>query len=189
MPGRKQAIQSNDEFWNLDLVDAGEMTEIPQRLGERLAMEGERTLDFFRSLTADEWNAGIYSSGPVWNVSQVLAHFVSAEKAFLLLIEDILNGGQGAPQDFNIDEFNERQVQEFGSFNPQDLLEQFRGLRRRSVELVSGITPQDLQRVGRHPFLGAAPLEDIIKLLYRHNQIHQRDIRKTLIQIGGESGP
>ena len=49
--------------------------------------------------------------------------------------------------------------------------------------VVAHMTPEDLPKVGRHPFLGAAPLEDIIKLLYRHNQIHQRDVRRLLSQI------
>jgi hypothetical protein len=31
---------------------------------------------------------------------------------------------------------------------------------------------------GRHPFLGRAPLSEIIKIIYRHNQIHLREIRQ-----------
>ena len=62
----------------------------------------------------------------------------------------------------------------------QALLAQYEELRRSNANLVSRMQPEDLARVGRHPFLGVASLEEIIKLLYRHNQIHQRDIRRAL---------
>jgi hypothetical protein len=37
----------------------------------------------------------------------------------------------------------------------------------------------DLAKLGRHPFLGITSLEDIIKMVYRHNQIHMREIRRS----------
>jgi hypothetical protein len=40
--------------------------------------------------------------------------------------------------------------------------------------------PADLERIGRHPFLGVAPLVEMIKLVYRHNGIHIRDARKLV---------
>jgi hypothetical protein len=47
---------------------------------------------------------------------------------------------------------------------------------------MNGLSADDLVKTGRHPWLGIAPLEDMIQLLYRHNQIHQRDIRKLLAE-------
>jgi hypothetical protein len=48
--------------------------------------------------------------------------------------------------------------------------------------MVAEMDNNDLEIQGRHPFLGVAPLSDIIKLIYRHNQIHIREIRKTLTE-------
>jgi len=60
------------------------------------------------------------------------------------------------------------------------LLEEYEGLRAATINLVREMSAHDLQKVGRHPFLGLATIEDIIKLIYRHNQIHVRDMRKVL---------
>jgi hypothetical protein len=156
------------------------MPETPERLVERLSSEGQKTLEFFCALSPEQWDLKVYSTGSQWNARQVLAHFVSAETAFIVLMENILEGGKGAPENFDIDRFNEHEVACLDLATPAELLEQFAIQRQASTRLVGCMTSEDLPKVGRHPFLGEAPLEDIVKLLYRHNQIHQRDVRRMI---------
>ena len=110
----------------------------------------------------------------------MLAHFVSTEAAFNRLIRNILEGGEGAPVDFDIDKFNRGEVKKRGHFQIEALMRQFEEYRQDNIRLVSGMREEDLTKKGRHPFLGLTPIEDIVKLLYRHNQIHIRDIRRVL---------
>jgi hypothetical protein len=149
-------------------------------LSERLFKEGQRTIEFFRALKSDQWDRIVYTSGPQWSARDVLAHFVSSEDGYRLLVEDILTGGRGASEDFDIDEYNDEKLAGLDGFSRVALMERFVELRQRTVDLVAGLEQDDLGRSGRHPFLGVAPLADIIKLIYRHNQIHQRDLRKVL---------
>lgn len=156
------------------------MTETPERLSARLRSEGEKTLEFFRALPSDCWETGVYSDGGQWTVRQLLAHFVSAEAGMNELIRVILAGGAGAPEDFDIDLYNQRRVDRLQALSPAELLDQFVERRQASAQMTDGLSAADLTRTGRHPWMGIAPVEDILKLLYRHNQIHQRDIRKAL---------
>jgi hypothetical protein len=110
----------------------------------------------------------------------VLAHFVAAEEGFHRLIIDILNGGSGSPEDFDLDQYNERKVNDLTGIPISNLMQKFSDLRQDTVNLVAEMDSNDLEKQGRHPFLGMAPLSDIVKLIYRHNQIHIREIRKTL---------
>jgi hypothetical protein len=162
------------------------MTDASSRLAERLADEGRKTMEFFEHLTADQWDAVIYPAdapeGSGWFVRHILAHFVSSEAANALVVEDISKGGVGAPENFDVDRFNAKQLTLQENKSPKELLDKFAALRERTVALVNRFSEADLARQGRHPFFGLAPVEDIIKLIYRHNQIHQRDIRKV---IGG----
>jgi hypothetical protein len=162
------------------------MAESPEWLAERLRTEGEKSLDFFRALTRQQWEAIIYTEGTDWSIRVLLSHFVSTELAFQTLIQDVLSGGAGAPEDFDIDQFNEKNALEMRSLDHDELLERFAQARQASIDLVEQMQPADFQRLGRHPFLGVIPLEDILKLLYRHNQIHQRDVRKMLFSSGAE---
>lgn len=163
------------------------MSEASERLVRRLQDEGEKTLAFFKAIDPQAWQLQVYSEGANWTVYQVLVHFVSAEQQVSLLVRHIADGGPGVPEDFDLDAYNERQVGKREAQGVAELLSEFAELRRQTVEMVSGFTDADLAREGRHPFLGIAPISDIIKLMYRHNQIHQRDLRRALSQPPGGS--
>ena len=156
------------------------MPESPAHLAERFRSEGEKTLAFFRGLTPEQWEHPVYTDGPAWTVRQVFAHFVSAEESFSNLTDDILQGGLGTPEGFDIDRFNEHEVADLGDVSIPDLTKRFSTARHRIADRVAQLSETDLTRQGRHPFLGVAPLEDILKLIYRHNQIHLRDLRRVL---------
>ena len=156
----------------------------PLQLAERLRSEGEKTCQFFDGLSGDHWEQVVYTEGSGWRVWQILAHFVASEASLRKLVENILAGGPGSSEDFDLNRYNESKVRKLGAIPVEELLRQFRELRRDNVEFVSVMQVADLEKTGRHPFLGMARLEDIIKLIYRHNQIHQREIRKALAQAG-----
>ncbi|MCK4897363.1 MAG: DinB family protein [Anaerolineales bacterium] len=156
------------------------MSETPEHLKNRLIKEGQKSLDYFRTFSSDEWDRIIYTEGSCWTVHQVLAHFVAAEDGFHQLIEDILAGGFGTPVDFDINIYNERKVEKLIDISASSLMMRFSKVRRRTVGLVAGMDQSDLAKQGRHPFLGVSSLADIIKLIYRHNQIHIREVRKIL---------
>jgi hypothetical protein len=147
---------------------------------KRLTSEGESVLEFFRDLGEADWERRVYAEGSRWTVRQVLCHFVSAEDGFLRLARNILDGGAGAPEGMDIDAFNEREVGGMADRTTVDLLPEFERLRAETVELVHGMSEADLSREGRHPFFGRSSLEKLLKLVYRHNMIHLRDIRRTL---------
>ncbi len=162
------------------------MTETASRLAGRMEVEGQKTIDFFRQLRPEDWSRTVYTEGARWTVLAVLTHFVNSEASVYRLILNILDGGEGVPEDFDLDRHNERKVEQHQDKEIEALLSDFATLRQRTTTLVQGLTAVDLNQKGRHPFLGIAPVEDILKLMYRHNQIHQRDIRRQLKQFERE---
>lgn len=156
------------------------MADTPQHLVDRLLAEGEKTHRFFKAIPESGWDLQVYSEGGQWSICQILAHFVVTEASIQKLIKNILDGGEGASPDFDINRYNESHVNRLEGTLPPELLQQFMELRHQTAQMVTQINPDDLKRSGRHPFLGIASIEEIIKLMYRHNQIHQRDIRKRI---------
>ncbi len=157
------------------------MSDTPEVLSQRLLREGAKTAAFFAGLTPADWGKTVYSEGPAWTVRQVFAHFVSTEANMLRLVKDIASGGKGVPENFNIDLFNHEEVARMDSSSLPGLLECFQEFRQQTASWIARLSPEDLEKRGHHPFLGLAPLAEIIKLIYLHNQIHQRDIRKVLV--------
>lgn len=156
------------------------MYDTPERLVERLSSEGEKTQEFFSALLPGQWERTLYTDGGRWSVRQVLAHLVGAEVGMRQLMENILAGSPGVPEDFDLDAYNERRVERLDNVPADELLQRFTAQRQVTIDFVSCLEVEDLRKSGRHPFLGKTSLEDIVKLMYRHNQIHQRDVRKLL---------
>jgi len=149
-------------------------------LASKLRQDGERLNAFMRSLNEAEHFAPVYAEGAVWTVRSVLAHLMSAESGFLRLFRDVQNGGDGVAAGFAIDSFNAREQVRNESMTWDELLDSFQSTRAQLVDFVSALTQDDLEIVGRHPFLGVTSLREMVKLIYIHAQTHLRDVRRAL---------
>jgi hypothetical protein len=156
------------------------MTDTPQSLGDRLRDEGGRVMVFFNDLSSQQWEIQVYKQDVEWTLHHLLAHFVSAEIGRKELIINVSSGGEGAPMDFNIDSYNKQDVDRLSRESNSHLLELFFIERSSLASFVSTLDFEVLERVGNDPFLGAVPLVEMIKLTYRHLQIHLRDARRCL---------
>lgn len=156
------------------------MPDTPQSLADRLRGEGGRVVEFFNNLSQEQWEARISPQNSDWSFHQLLAHFVSAEIGRKELIVSVSTGGEGAPANFEIDTFNQRSVERLSRESNVHLLELFSQERSNLANFVSVLEIEDLDRIGNDPYLGAVPLSEMIKLTYRHLQIHLRDARRCL---------
>jgi uncharacterized protein (TIGR03083 family) len=154
-------------------------------LAAKLRSEGEKFGSFFAGLTPEQWNEEVYTEGSVWTIRSILAHLMTAERAFLKLFEEVRQGGAGVSEDFVIDRYNARQQEKTHGLPPDELLRDYRQTRQQMVAWVSGLQDAELERTGRHPFLGITTLREMIKMVYIHNQTHYRDIRRVM---KGEEG-
>src|SRR5512140_1748217 len=148
-------------------------------LAEKLRSEGEKFSTYFGGLGEQQWKAEIYTEGSTWTVRSILSHLMTAERAFVKLFEQIRQGGAGVSEDFVIDRYNARQQEKTQEMSPEELLQAYRNVRAEMVTWVASLQDSDLERTGRHPFLGVTTLREMIKMIYIHNQTHHRDIRRV----------
>lgn len=156
------------------------MSDSIQFLVDRLRSEGEKTAARFAALGGQDWALPVYTDGATWTVRSLLAHFVSSERAMCRLIQNVADGGPGAAEDFDIDRFNASEQNKIRELAPPELLNRFGAARGETIACVAQLTGADLQKQGRHPYLGMVSLEDMIKVVYRHTQLHWRDVRQVL---------
>lgn len=150
-------------------------------LSRRLESSRAKTVVFFQQITAGQWSTEIYSEGACWTIREILAHNVAAEDSILRLVLGIVDGGEGVREDFNLDAYNEHKVAQMKDLTPDELLAEFDRVRRVTIKAVSQFDEGDFDKQGRHPWLGVTRVEEIIKLMFRHNQIHIREIRSALV--------
>lgn len=149
-------------------------------LAEKLKIEGERMLAFFADLTDDQWVGEVYTEGETWTIRNVLAHYVTSERGLVRLFERIRTTGEGAADDFSIDRYNTAQQEKTKDLTSAELLKQYKQIRAESVQWVSGLKDEELDIKGRHPFLGETVIREMVKMLYLHNQLHYRDVKRAL---------
>jgi hypothetical protein len=155
------------------------MSEITD-LAEKLKLEGEKFFAIFAGLTDEQWQIEVYTEGMTWTVRNVLSHFVTSERGLVKLFEQIRRGGAGSSEEFSIDRYNASMQARTKSSTPQELLEQYKAVRADSVVWTYSLMESELEKQGRHPFLGMTTIREMIKMLYLHNQLHYRDMKKFL---------
>lgn len=155
------------------------MSEITE-LAEKLRSEGEKFVTIFAGLTDDQWQTEVYTEGTTWTIRNVLSHFVTSERGLVKLFEQIRQGGPGSSEEFSIDRYNASMQARTKDLPPQEILEQYKSVRAESIAWVLGLKESELELTGRHPFLGPTVIREMIKMLYLHNQLHYRDMKKFL---------
>ncbi|MEX2143819.1 MAG: maleylpyruvate isomerase N-terminal domain-containing protein [Anaerolineales bacterium] len=156
------------------------MSELSRQLATSLESEGRKTLGFFGGLAQQHWDLQVYADGPAWKVHDLLAHLTEVEGSIPRLVRSILQGGQGVKEAFDIDVWNAEHTAVLSRQDNQSLLVEFASRRVATVELVRGLSDQDLEKRGRHPALGMTEVKHMLRLMYIHVQGHQRDIRRVL---------
>ena len=149
-------------------------------LAKKLRQDWDRLDSNLRALTEHERSAPVYTEGAVWTVRNVVTHMMSAERAFLHLFREIREGGLGVDEGFSVDGFNAREQTRFEQLSWDELLGSFQKVRARMIDFVATLASKDLEKVGRHPFLGVTSLREMVKLIYIHDQTHLRDLRRAL---------
>jgi hypothetical protein len=140
----------------------------------------ENTTAFFKFLSPDELGMQVYQDGAQWTVQQVLAHFITIEDSMQWLFKNILAGGPGSPEGFDVERFNRTQPKKYDGKTIDELIAQFQSVRNETIAIVRAMSDDDLDREGRHAFHGHGKLERFIVWAYEHVELHLDDLRKRL---------
>lgn len=145
----------------------------------RLEKGHQKTHEFFTGLTPEEWQQPVFAE-PGWTVRDLLAHFVSAEEMFVTVVRDVLAGGVGIPEGFDLNAFNADEQQRFVGQSPQALLAVLDQARQRTIDWVRTLDESQLDIIGRHPTLGDVTLETTLLSIYGHQLLHMQELKSRV---------
>lgn len=158
------------------------MSQRSNQLADKLINDGERTVAFFRGLPDEAWDRQLFDEGAKWRVRDVFEHLCISEHSLCRLFERIIATGQGAPEGFDVDAFNKEKTGRFAALSRDELFALYAETRQRTVDFTRRLTDEQLAIRARHPALGESSLEDMIKMIYLHHQMHVRDVKKGLAE-------
>ena len=156
------------------------MSERQREIIETLQRSADETVKLYTPLTPEQLQMPVYSEEVHWTVRQVLAHLVTIEKTMHWLFRNMLDGGPGSPEDFDVARFNRSQPQKLDHLSLPELMRQFMTVRQETIAIVTDMADSDFDREGRHVFLGHDRLERFIRWAYEHARLHEDDVRQAL---------
>ncbi|HQV69371.1 MAG TPA: DinB family protein [Thermoflexales bacterium] len=157
------------------------MSDTSTQLADKLTSEGERTLAFFRAIPPEKWDAQLYTDGAQWSIRQAFEHLCISEHGMKRLCEQIVyENGNGAAKDFDIDAYNKSKTNRFAQMSNAELQALYAETRQQTTALARKLTDEQLALRGNHPAMGDSSVQDILKMLYIHNTMHVKDVKKAL---------
>jgi hypothetical protein len=151
-----------------------------KHLAQKLIDEGERTLNFMKPLQPDVWGKQVHGDHSNWNVRDLFEHLILSEESLRSLFRRIVEGGEGSPEDFNINAFNAERHGKLSGLSIDELFERYRYSRSRTAAFAEALSDEQLDINGRHPAMGMSRIEEMLKMIYLHNTMHIKEIKKTI---------
>lgn len=150
-------------------------------LADKLLSEGARILEYFAGLPDETWDKPLYTHETLWHVTEVFEHLILSERTLLALFGQVADGGAGAPADLDIDRFNREHTGDLAGLSRAKLLDAFEAQRAETASFARGLSDEQLARRGRHPALGDSAVGDMLKMIYLHNAMHLKDVKRAAV--------
>jgi hypothetical protein len=131
-----------------------------------------------------------HEGGETWSAFDIVGHLIHGEQTdWLPRARIILKHGDARP----FEPFDRlAQFEISAGRTMESLLDEFAGLRRRNLEELGalGLTPADLDRIGRHPEFGVVTLRQLLATWTAHDLDHVMQLSRVLgRQYADEVGP
>lgn len=148
-------------------------------LADKLDAEGARVATFISALPAAIWERATSGEGSGWTVRTTIEHMVLSEVELRDVFRGVAAGGSGAPENFDINQFNDGMAGSLDGLANDAVLARYRHSRAETVAFARGLSDAQLALRGRHPAMGETALGDMLKMVYLHNNMHLKDIKRA----------
>lgn len=149
-------------------------------LREKLAQAREDLLQWCSALSEGEWTQPVYVHDEEWTMQDVLRHLTWAEGGMARLIQQIRQGHEGVPSDFDLDSYNARGVDKLKDRTPAELMAMMADNRQWILGMLEEMDEEELQLEGRHGSMRIMSIADVMRTIALHERAHLRDMRRAL---------
>ena len=115
-----------------------------------------------------------------WNIIDVLRHIQHSEKGVVGQIKQILDGGKGFPENFDLNRYNESQVNKMSHLFLDDIVEKMSENRKNTLQLLTDLNEEDLDVRGNFANQKENSVKTFFKTLFHHQNNHINQIREVL---------
>lgn len=127
-------------------------------------------------LEAEAWETAVYTAegndDAHWTVSDIVRHLLNAEKGMTGLMMKIRETGEGVPEDFDRDWYNQRQVKKIKDKTPLEMMDMMRDNRQKLLAFIDTLELDEWEKSGRHASLQIMTIEEVCYTIANHEHDH-----------------
>ena len=157
------------------------MSERKDKLRQTIQADDAASLAIFKRLTADQWERPVPSDeGADWKARDVLNHAAISESGQLVVIQRLLAGQGGVPEDFDINRYNRRSVQKQADRTVDEILAAIAREHAQVLAALDGVSEADLDKTGRHARGDTLSVAQFFNRITEHRRQHAEELAKNL---------
>lgn len=123
----------------------------------------------------------IYSEGAQWTLRQLAIHLALSDMGHNRMVFSYANDKDFIPADYDIERYNKRSVEKQAEMTLQEARESLANSRQEFIAWLDNLDDETiLQKTGRHATLRIMTLEEIIGIMYGHEEAHAQDMMAML---------
>ena len=147
-------------------------------LRESLTRAGEQGLALLDRLS--DGDLARETTNERWCVREHLVHLVNSEPGLCRTIRAALKDEWVIPEDFDLDRWNQRQVERNNDLLLSDLRREFAVNRAATLALLEELTDVDFDRQARHASLKVLSLGEFFQIIENHQYEHLGAVEAAL---------
>ena len=155
--------------------------ERKEAIKARLEATRAQLLATLDELTEEEWYSAAYSEeGGDWSVLDILRHVTDSERGMTALMAQVKAGGAGVSDDFDLNRWNRRVVEKLQGKTAADMRAALIENRAALFAFIDTLNEDDWEKKGRHASGHILTIEQVCKLIARHERDHLAEIRTAV---------
>ncbi|MCS6964785.1 DinB family protein [Thermoflexus sp.] len=156
------------------------MSERKAAIRTHLEQTRAEVLAIASRLREADWEKSVQGEHGKWTARQVLAHLAAAEIGQMSRIQRVLAGERYMPEGFNLDLWNERQVQKRENQKVEDILKDLEASRQALLSLLDSLNEEQLDIEGQHAIGAMMTVEQMFYHVGNHERDHAAELRRAL---------
>ena len=148
-----------------------------EQLTDKLKSVRVNLLKSIEGLPDDDITQEIGTNG--WkSIKDIILHLASGERGMLTVARQCLAGQRVSYEGFDLDRWNERQVEKKRHLSVAEALAELQAVREDSLTTLRELTPEQLRMPAAHPFWGDVTVGQLFRIMSIHDELHRRDVEQ-----------
>ncbi len=157
-----------------------ELSERKHMIHDHLNHTREGLLEVIGQMQLLDWDRPVQAVEGGWTVKQVLLHLATAESGQIGTGKAIAAGQRTVPDDFDLNRYNNRQVEKNKDKQPPEILFGMAESRQKLLAFLDEVTAEDLEKRGKHGRGDVISLEQLFYRIGEHEAEHTAEIKQAL---------